>query len=1464
MEELDDESINKLLNDMALPTNETRNMSGHGDTTTVSGHEDTTSVSGHVDTASVSGDEDTTSVSGDEDTTSVSGDEDTTSVSGHEDTASVSGDDDTTTVPGHEDTTTVSGDEDTDSVSGHVDTATVSGHDDTTTVSGHDDTTTLSGHEDTTTVPGHEDTTTVSGDEDTASVYGQEISTSVYGHDDTASVYGQEISTSVYGHEDTASVYGQDISTTVPGHEDTTTLSGHEDTTTLSGHGDTTTVPGHEDNTTLSGHEDTATLAGHEDTTTLAGHEDTTTLSGHEDTTTLSGHEDTTTVPGHEDTTTLSDHGDTTTVSGNEKTTTLSAHEDTSAVPGHEDNTTLYGQNDTTIVSEPDSDYNSACPRKIVKQQLINSKDSVPKKTGKAAPANLSSSSDEGPLIHKYKHIKRRVHKNKEKRESQRLTDEPDINSSSDSYSPNSDDINSSDSEQSSVIHARDQKLKSDPIKSSWDEISRKRKGKTNEESGVKRKKHVKETKRVKPHTEKRHAEEGHQKHVKNTKRLKPNSERLHAEEGHQKHVKKTKGVKLNTERLHEEKGHQKQVKNTKRVKANTERLHEGAGHQEHVKKTKRVKPNTERPHDEAGHRLSQTDNQTSTLPADHDESLQGAIDRSMQEATWEQQMRSLHEHRLDVLLKSNGLNRIQVPGDGNCFFEAALYHLDVDNRMQLRDALCNHLEDNYGVYKEFLQSPDKEFETTDECRWRKYILQVEKLREDGQWSADIADILPKALADWTGRSVRLLRSKSGKPILDLQPTTEKTSAKKQPILLAHMSPPGLPEHYDICRREPRESVIDPNMPQQQEPNAQNLTQREETPEKDLSHQEHIANAVPDSNTPRKSARFMTPPKKQRFRKRKATPENWKKNVRKTLKLTGKEHLSAKGRTVSEKRVKPCDCSKCRHKCNDQISEDIRQNMFDSFWSLGSYERQKDFICARVQENKTRTYLDESDQPKDKRRKVHRVYSFEVDGQTHYVCKRFVMTTLSVGEAYIDHALSNKSDGIFTGTEMRGKHTPHNKTKAELKAKVKQHIESFPTVEGHYTRRESTRKYLGADLNITRMYQLYIEECKSKGVDTVTQAIYRKIFNEEYNLSFHKPKKDQCLVCTKYEEEKRKGAVTQDIQEAFDKHQKRKLRAREEKENDKLAAKGATNLHVATFDLQAVLYTPCTLVSQICYARKLNCYNLTCYNLSSKSGTCFLWSEVDAKKGSCEIGTCLTLHLQSLPQNIKHVVLYSDTCTGQNRNQFMAASLLHTVATHEHISTIDQHFLESGHTQMECDAMHSAIEFAKSKTSIYVPSQWDTVLQMARRKDPYTVVPLKYYDIWNFKEVAAQRLQNTKIDTNGKRVNWFQMRWIRYRRDDPDTLQFKYDYDEEEFHCLKLSGSRRGRSVAFEHELPRKYHAKQPISLAKKRDLVRLCTTGVIPSEYTEYYKTLPSSTTTTDVLPEPDADEEDEDSESD
>ena len=179
-------------------------------------------------------------------------------------------------------------------------------------------------------------------------------------------------------------------------------------------------------------------------------------------------------------------------------------------------------------------------------------------------------------------------------------------------------------------------------------------------------------------------------------------------------------------------------------------------------------------------------------------------------------------------------------------------------------------------------------------------------------------------------------------------------------------------------------------------------------------------------------------------------------------------------------------------------------------------------------------------------------------------------------------------------------------------------------------------------------------------------------------------------------------------------HINRKEAARQLKEFDKEEVHSDIAHHVVTLNLQTILTTPYNQVSQLFYKHKLCCYNLTIYSLSDKRVSCYMyvWNETDGKRGSNEIGTCLYQYLKSLPMSIKHLCLYSDSCSGHNQNQFIA-NLLHYALTT--LPNIDHKFFETGHTQMECDSVHAAIEHTKKATSIFVPSQWDTIRTMARK-----------------------------------------------------------------------------------------------------------------------------------------------------
>ncbi|KAH3783715.1 hypothetical protein DPMN_161658 [Dreissena polymorpha] len=51
--------------------------------------------------------------------------------------------------------------------------------------------------------------------------------------------------------------------------------------------------------------------------------------------------------------------------------------------------------------------------------------------------------------------------------------------------------------------------------------------------------------------------------------------------------------------------------------------------------------------------------------------------------------------------------------------------------------------------------------------------------------------------------------------------------------------------------------------------------------------------------------------------------------------------------------------------------------------------------------------------------------------------------------------------------------------------------------------------------------------------------MYRKTFCEEFNYSFHIPKKDQCQTCAVYRNKEVAGELTTDLKLAFEDHIKR-------------------------------------------------------------------------------------------------------------------------------------------------------------------------------------------------------------------------------------------------------------------------------------------------------------------------------------
>ncbi|CAH0546612.1 unnamed protein product [Brassicogethes aeneus] len=84
-------------------------------------------------------------------------------------------------------------------------------------------------------------------------------------------------------------------------------------------------------------------------------------------------------------------------------------------------------------------------------------------------------------------------------------------------------------------------------------------------------------------------------------------------------------------------------------------------------------------------------------------------------------------------------------------------------------------------------------------------------------------------------------------------------------------------------------------------------------------------------------------------RKRTRGPENWKKNLAKRLRNSGKEYVNVKTKkSYAERQLKPPCGEKCKIKCYTKFSEEQHREIFRKYWEIGCVQRQRDFISSSM------------------------------------------------------------------------------------------------------------------------------------------------------------------------------------------------------------------------------------------------------------------------------------------------------------------------------------------------------------------------------------------------------------------------------------------------------------------------------------------------------------------------------------
>jgi hypothetical protein len=576
----------------------------------------------------------------------------------------------------------------------------------------------------------------------------------------------------------------------------------------------------------------------------------------------------------------------------------------------------------------------------------------------------------------------------------------------------------------------------------------------------------------------------------------------------------------------------------------------------------------------------------------------------------------------------------------------------------------------------------------------------------------------------------------------------------------------------------------------------------------------------------------------KKTRKRKRNELEWKRFVQKKAYNCGEQVKRKKKITnmpETSKRVVRgmCMAEKCRRKCSTKIDEQQQDKINKAFWEMGLKERRHDFVGSNTEKQvvSTRTKLNNCGKSKPRN---HSYYFFlpNIENERVSVCKNFFLNTLDISAAMVRQA---HKIGIRGATPGRGsvneKRGGHNKTKPDSLAEVKLHIESFPHVESHYCRSTRVCKYLEGALTISAMYRLYKDKCMSEAKEVVHESVYRSVFVNDYNLRFHKPSKDTCDSCCKFELRKKSngGVLAAEEQAEYAAHIRRKEQARTSKIIDK---EGTSDSKIcAAMDLEQVLTVPKLSVGSAYYLRKLSMYNLTFYNLGTKEGSCYMWTESEAGRGANEIASALYHWLvEEDKKGAEQITVYSDTCAGQNRNRVVCSMIIVFLSRSVNTQKVEQKYFESGHSQMECDAIHSSIENKVRKRDIHLPSQYEEAARTARPKMPYKVISLNRENIYDWSAVNTVMRGNAFAGIITKHS-------IIYSRDDARDVAVSFS-NEIGGVSEAVVYKKRGRNVNFSNmELTHAYTAPLGVDKNKKEDLLKLC--AFLPNDCKPFYESL-------------------------
>ena len=181
-----------------------------------------------------------------------------------------------------------------------------------------------------------------------------------------------------------------------------------------------------------------------------------------------------------------------------------------------------------------------------------------------------------------------------------------------------------------------------------------------------------------------------------------------------------------------------------------------------------------------------------------------------------------------------------------------------------------------------------------------------------------------------------------------------------------------------------------------------------------------------------------------------------------------------------------------------------------------------------------------------------------------------------------------------------------------------------------------------------------------------------------------------------------------------------------------------------------------------------------------------MWTFISTIGQIDELGSCLLKALPTMLGNKRKLIVWSDSCSGQNKN-FKMCLWLHMVELDEEVHT----FFVPGHSMMDSDQDFGLIE-KRATQHVYTHHDWIRLIESACVRSPLRVVEMTAQDMRDLSAIEKRFVKKKKCE-DGSTLMMRTLSVVRVTREHPTILFFIHNYNRDVELWSSINIGRRAR-----------------------------------------------------------------------